>query len=86
MGVGQLMAESMFMSAGRRAEIVGDSTDPLAAAVLDIQTRSVAAYLRRQQLEAQRQQLQQATMLCEQELIALDGELRAVTALQQKAG
>jgi citrate lyase alpha subunit len=57
-----------------------------AAAIQDINARSVAAYLRRQALEQQRQQLQQATILCDQELIALDGELRAITALQQKAG
>jgi hypothetical protein len=61
------------------------SAEALAAAIQDIQVRSVAAYLRRQQLEQQRQQLQQATVLSDQELMALDGELRAVTALQQKA-
>ena len=76
------MADSIFLN----ERGVSAPTDPLAAAIQDIQVRSVAAYLRRQQLEAQRQQLMQAIALCEQELLVTDGELKAVTALQQKAG
>lgn len=93
-GPGEIsMAESVFLShdpaspfaTQERTQTRSTHAETLSAAVLDIQVRSVAAYLRRQQLEAQRQQLQQATILCEQELIALDGELKAVTALQKAA-
>jgi hypothetical protein len=55
-------------------------------ALLDVNRRSVAAYLQRQRLEQQRQQIQQQAFQCEQELLALDGEERALTALRTKAG
>jgi hypothetical protein len=58
----------------------------LEAAIHDVQTRSVAAYLRRQTLEQQRQQLQQQTLACDQELLLLDGEQRALQALTTHAG
>jgi hypothetical protein len=79
------MPDSIFLSSHRDvSEPV--SPDTFAAAIQDIHVRSVAAYLRRQNLEAERQSLQQRTIACDQELLQLDGELRAVTALQQKAG
>lgn len=58
----------------------------LAAAVQAVQVRSVKAYLRRQQLEAQRQQLVYAIQQSEQELVMLDGEERALLALKEADG
>lgn len=51
----------------------------------DAQARSVAAYLRRQQLEVQRQQVMLAAQQVDHELVLLDGELRALTALKGTA-
>lgn len=42
---------------------------------------SVALYLRRQEIEGQRQQLNLQAQQCEAELIRLDGDLRTLTAL-----
>lgn len=49
------------------------------------QQRSVAAYLRRQQIEAQRQQLTQAAQQTDLELIRYDGEIDVLTALLKDA-
>lgn len=54
----------------------------LLAHIADVHQRSVAAYLRRQQIEAARQSLAQQAMATDQELVRLDGELAALTALQ----
>lgn len=41
----------------------------------DAHQRSVALYLRRQQIEAQRQQVAQQAALCDQALVKADGEI-----------
>lgn len=77
------MPQSIFLSPKPGSEPIEMD---LSTVLLDIRTRSVAAYARRQQLEQQRQMLHQQTLACDQELIMLDGEERAITALQTKAG
>lgn len=47
----------------------------------DAHTRAMRAYLQRQQLEAQRQQLQIAIVQCEQALLTTDGEIALLEAL-----
>lgn len=55
------------------------------AAIAAVQQRSVAAYLRRQQIEQARITVQQQTIACDQDLLRLDGELAALTALKGTA-
>ena len=53
----------------------------LADRLADAHQRSVALYLRRQLIEAQRQQLQQQAQACDVQLVTLDGEITVLTAL-----
>ena len=59
------------------------TAEKIAALLADAHARSVAAYLRRQQIEQARQNINQQAMATDQELIRLDGEIAALTALQQ---
>jgi len=54
-------------------------------AIADAHQRSVAAYLRRQQIEEQRVTLQRQAQACDLELVMLDGEIKALTALVERA-
>jgi len=56
----------------------------LETAIADAHQRSVAAYLRRQQIEEQRVHMQQRARDCDLELVSLDGEIKALTALLDK--
>lgn len=56
----------------------------IAERLAQAQQQSVQMYLRRQQIETQRQQLSMQAMQCDQELIALDGEVRVLTAISQE--
>lgn len=56
--------------------------EQMASKLSDAHQRSVSAYLRRQQIEAERQNLAQQAMATDQELVRLDGEIAALTALQ----
>lgn len=47
--------------------------------------QSVAVYLRRQQIEAERVRWASDAQRCDQELLALDGEIRVLTALVREA-
>ena len=51
----------------------------------DAQARSVKSYLRRQQLEQQRQQIVMACGQTDQELLKLDGEIDTLAALMAEA-
>lgn len=53
----------------------------VAERLADAHQRSVALYLRLQNLEAQRQQVTQAVGLCQQALLKSDGEIEALMAV-----
>ena len=52
------------------------------ARLFEAQTRSVSLYLQRQRIEEARQRVTAEAMACDRELLMLDGEIRALTALQ----
>lgn len=54
-------------------------------ALLDVHQRSVAAYLRRQQIQQNAMLIQQQATMCDQELLRLDGEEAALLKLREKA-
>jgi len=56
----------------------------LDAAIADVHQRATALYLQRQQIEAQRQVLQQQAQQTDFALIETDGELKALEALRAK--
>jgi len=58
----------------------------LAERLVAAQTKSIALYLERQQLEAQRQQLLLRAQQVEFALLELDGEIRVLTALMAESG
>ncbi len=55
----------------------------VAERLADAERRSVTLYLQRQQLEMQRQSIQQQIVLCEQALLKSDGEIEILTVLHQ---
>ena len=51
------------------------------ARLIEVHQRSVSLYLQRQRIEEARQRLAIEAQACDRELLLLDGEIRALTAL-----
>jgi hypothetical protein len=56
----------------------------LETAIADVHQRATALYLQRQQIEGQRQMIQQQAAQCDLALVGTDGELKALESLRGK--